>query len=201
MDFRNENTRFEYINPLKLTKAKLFADRFDENVLSILPNEGSYLELGAGGGDYSKWLLDRKKFNISYLLDFFNEPCARYGRWTAENHEQYVNDLLKDKDVITVAGNIDNTIKTLDKKFDYIYIDAAHDYESVYNYLIESNKIINDGGVIGINDYTFWGWFEQQEYECVEAVNKFLNNDASWSVIGYALGYCGYSDIYIKKDA
>ena len=201
MDFRNENTRFEYINPLKLTKAKLFADRFDENVLSILPNEGSYLELGAGGGDYSKWLLDRKKFNISYLLDFFNEPCARYGRWTAENHEQYVNDLLKDKDVITVAGNIDNTIKTLDKKFDYIYIDAAHDYESVYNYLIESNKIINDGGVIGINDYTFWGWFEQQEYECVEAVNKFLNNDASWSVVGYALGYCGYSDIYIKKDA
>jgi hypothetical protein len=87
MDFRNENKRFDYIHSSKLTKARLFADRFDDNVLSILPNEGSYLELGAGGGDYSKWLLDRKKFNVSYLLDFFNEPCARYGRWTAENHE------------------------------------------------------------------------------------------------------------------
>ena len=64
-----------------------------------------------------------------------------------------------------------------------------------------SNKIINDGGVIGINDYTCWGWFEQQEYECVEAVNKFLNTNSDWSVVGYALGYCGYSDIYIKKDA
>jgi hypothetical protein len=198
---RGENKRFEYIQASKLINAKLFADRFDDNILSILPNEGSYLELGAGGGDYSKWLLDRKNFNVSYLLDFFNEPCARYGRWTAENHEQYVKDLLKDKNVITVAGNIDSTIKTLDQKFDYIYVDAAHDYESVYNYLVESNKIINDGGVIGINDYTFWGWFEQQEYECVEAVNKFLNTNSDWSVVGYALGYCGYSDIYIKKDA
>jgi hypothetical protein len=136
MDFRNENKRFDYIHSSKLTKARLFADRFDDNVLSILPNEGSYLELGAGGGDYSKWLLDRKKFNVSYLLDFFNEPCARYGRWTAENHEQYVKNLLKDKNVMTVAGNIDSTIKTLDQKFDYIYVDAAHDYESVYSYLV-----------------------------------------------------------------
>lgn len=200
MDFRNENKLFQYINPSKLTKAKLFADRFDENILSILPNSGHYLELGAGGGDYSKWLLDRKNFNISYLLDFFNEPCARYGRWTAETHEQYVKDLLDDKNVITVAGNIDKTIKTLNQKFDYIYIDAAHDYKSIYSYLVESDKIINNNGVIGINDYTFWGWFEQEEYECVEAVNKFLNESTQWSVIGYALGYCGYSDIYIKKD-
>lgn len=197
--FRGENKRFEYIEASKLINAKLFADRFDENILSIIPDKGLYLELGAGGGDYSKWILDRKDFELSYLLDFFNEPCARYGRWNADNHEQYVKDLLKDKNIKTIPGNIDNTIKTIDKKFDYIYIDAAHNYESIYSYLVESDKLINKGGVIGINDYTFYGWFEQEEYECVEAVNNFLNN-SDWYVVGYSLGYCGYSDIYIKKD-
>jgi hypothetical protein len=196
---RGENKRFEYIEASKLINAKLFADRFDENILSIIPDKGLYLELGAGGGDYSKWILDRKDFELSYLLDFFNEPCARYGRWNANNHEQYVKDLLKDKNIKTIPGNIDNTIKTVDKKFDYIYIDASHDYESVYSYLVESDKLINKGGVIGINDYTFYGWFEQHEYECVEAVNNFLNN-SDWYVVGYSLGYCGYSDIYIKRD-
>ena len=198
--FRGENKRFDYINPSKLINAKLFADRFDENVLSIIPDKGSYLELGVGGGDYARWLLDRKNFDTSYFLDFFNEPCARYGRWTAENHEQYVKDLFKDKNIITIPGNIDNTIKTIDQKFDYIYIDASHQYESIYNYLVESEKLLNDNGVIGINDYTFWGWFDEQEYECVEAVNNFLNNNNQWIVVGYALGYCGYSDIYIKRQ-
>jgi hypothetical protein len=197
--FRGENQKFEYIEPSKLINAKVFADRFDENVLSIIPDSGLYLELGAGGGDYSKWLLDRKNFDLSYLLDFFDQACARYGRWTAENHEEYVKDLLKDKNVITIAGNIKDTIKNIDKKFDYIYIDASQDYESVNIFLTESEKVINKGGVIGINDYTFWSYFEQEEYECVEAVNNFLNK-GNWYVVGYALGYCGYSDIYIKKD-
>jgi hypothetical protein len=196
---RGENKRFEYIERSKLINAKLFADRFDENILSIIPDKGLYLELGAGGGDYSKWILDRKDFELSYLLDFFNEPCARYGRWNADNHEQYVKDLLKDKNIKTIPGNIDDTIKNIDRKFDYIYIDASHDYKSIYSYLVESDKLINKGGVIGINDYTFYGWFEQHEYESVEAVNNFLNN-SDWYVIGYSLGYCGYSDIYIKKD-
>jgi hypothetical protein len=197
--FRGENKRFDYIKTSKLINAKLFADRFDENVLSIIPNNGLYLELGAGGGDYSKWLLDRKKFDLSYLLDFFNQPCARYGRWTAENHESYVKKLLKDKNIKTIAGDINDTIKTIDQKFDYIYIDASQDYDSVSGYLKACDKLINKGGVIGINDYTFWSYFEQEEYECVEAVNNFLNN-SDWYVVGYALGYCGYSDIYIKKD-
>jgi hypothetical protein len=197
--YRGENPRFEFIEPSKLINAKVFADRFDENVLSIIPDNGLYLELGAGGGDYSKWLLDRKNFDLSYLLDFFDQACARYGRWTAENHEEYVKDLLKDKNVITIAGNIKDTIKNIDKKFDYIYIDASQDYESVGIFLTESEKVINKGGVIGINDYTFWSYFEQEEYECVEAVNNFLNK-GNWYVVGYALGYCGYSDIYIKKD-
>jgi hypothetical protein len=197
--FRGENEKFQYIEPSKLINAKVFADRFDENVLSIIPDKGLYLELGAGGGDYSRWILDRKNFDIAYLLDFFDQPCARYGRWNAENHEQYVKDLLKDKNIITVPGDIFKTIKTIDKKFDYIYIDATQDYESVSFFLKESEKIINKGGVIGINDYTFWSYFEQEEYECVEAVNNFLNNN-NWHVVGYALGYCGYSDIYIKRD-
>jgi len=102
---RGENKRFEYIQASKLINAKLFADRFDENILSIIPNKGLYLELGAGGGDYSKWILDRKNFELSYLLDFFNEPCARYGRWNAENHEQYVKDLLKDKIISSLISN------------------------------------------------------------------------------------------------
>jgi hypothetical protein len=36
---RGENKRFEYIQASKLINAKLFADRFDENILSIIPKK------------------------------------------------------------------------------------------------------------------------------------------------------------------
>jgi len=196
---RQENKNFVFIDQNKLNNAKLFSDRFTS--LPIIPESGLYLELGVGGGDYAKWLLNNKNFDRADLMDTFNEPCARYGRWTAENHEEYVQKLLKNKNIKTIKGRIEDTIDSLTDKYSYIYIDASQDYESVSYYLNKCSNILINGGVIGINDYTFWGWFEQEEYECVEAVNKFLNTHSDWSVVGYALGYCGYSDIYIKKDA
>lgn len=198
MIHREENARFVHIPQEQLNNAKLFADRHD--VLSIIPDSGNYLELGVGGGDYAKWLLENKKFDRADLMDFFNEPCARYGRWTAENHEEYVKELFKDKNIQTIRGNIKETIHNLQDKYKYIYIDAEHDYDSVYFYLEQASKLLADGGVVGINDYTFWGWFEQEEYDSVEAVNQFLNNNREWSVIGLSLGYCNYSDLYISKS-
>lgn len=192
-----ENKRFKYIKQSKLNEAKLFSDRFD--TLSIIPNNGLYLELGAGGGDYARWLLDNKSFERADLMDFYNQPCTRYGRWNAENHEQYVIDLFKDKNITTIKGDIKDTINNLTDKYNYIYIDADHDYESIYFYLNKCAKLLNNNGVIGINDYTLWGWFDHEIYECIEAVNQFLMWRADWHVIGYSLGYCGYSDIYIQK--
>jgi predicted O-methyltransferase YrrM len=188
MTHREENKRFLYIPQELLNNAKIFSDRFD--VLPIIPDSGKYLELGVGGGDYTKHLLDNKNFDRSDLMDFYNEPCARYQRWTAENHE---------KNIKTIKGNIKETILNLEDKYNYIYIDAEHDYDSVYFYLEQASRLLADEGVIGINDYTFWGWFEQEEYTCVEAVNQFLNNNKDWQVLALSLGYCNYSDIYISR--
>ena len=197
MTHREENKRFLYIPQELLNNAKIFSDRLD--VLPIIPDSGKYLELGVGGGDYTKHLLDNKNFDRSDLMDFYNQPCARYKRWTAENHEEYVKDLLKEKNIKTIKGNIKETILNLEDKYNYIYIDAEHDYDSVYFYLEKASRLLADGGVIGINDYTFWGWFEQEEYTCVEAVNQFLNNNKDWQVLALSLGYCNYSDIYISR--
>ena len=119
MTHREENKRFLYIPQELLNNAKIFSDRFD--VLPIIPDSGKYLELGVGGGDYTKHLLDNKNFDRSDLMDFYNEPCARYQRWTAENHEEYVKDLLKEKNIKTIKGNIKETILNLEDKYNYIY--------------------------------------------------------------------------------
>ena len=179
--------------------------QFYKQIVERFPSGSTFVEVGSWKGKSSSFMaveIANSGKNIDfYCVDHFlgDEQAG----WNSSLYQIFMSNMepLKDYYKVLNMPSVEAAEKFEDLSLDFVFIDAAHDYESVYSYLVESNKIINDGGVIGINDYTFWGWFEQQEYECVEAVNKFLNTHSDWSVVGYALGYCGYSDIYIKKDA
>lgn len=194
---KNENEIFEYIDQKQIADAKLFSDRFTAS--DIIPKGGLYLEVGVGGGDYAEWSIPIQNPERSDFIDFFDQPCVRYDRWTSENHHEYVIEKFKNKNIQTFRGNSLDILKTLNDKYRYIYLDTNHSFDHVYKELSLASLLLEDNGVIGINDYTHYGYFEQEELGCLYAVNLFLKENPKWKVIGFALGYCGYSDIYITK--
>ena len=69
--------------------------------------------------------------------------------------------------------------------------------------------MLNEGGIIGINDYSI---FENnysykrdpeqkgpKEFYTTQIVNDFLNQDNNWNVVGFALNDRLTSDIYITN--
>ena len=89
-------------------------------------------------------------------------------------------------------------------KFDFIYIDANNSFESVYKYLRDAEKLLNDDGIIGINDYSIYqecGLADvKEEIGVVKAVNKFLRNNLEWYVYAFSFNDKLTSDIYLKKS-
>lgn len=65
-----------------------------------------------------------------------------------------------------MGGNVrstsDDFFKSQNKKFDLIFIDGLHTYEQVKKDFINSIKVINDGGVIILDDMIPRNWKEQQ---------------------------------------
>tara|TARA_Y100000589_G_scaffold275519_1_gene269656 strand:+ start:470 stop:1231 length:762 start_codon:yes stop_codon:yes gene_type:complete len=65
-----------------------------------------------------------------------------------------------------MGGNIrltsDDFFKSQDKNFDLIFIDGLHTYEQVKKDFINSLKVINEGGIIILDDMIPRNWKEQQ---------------------------------------
>jgi hypothetical protein len=196
-----ESDNFVYIKQEQISlNCKVFSKR--ESATPIIPLGGLYLELGVGGGDYASIVMENQKPERMDLIDLFNQGCIRYQRWTNENHLEYVQTKFKDYNAKCIVGDTIDILPTLNDKYRYIYVDDCHSFEHVYKELslINDLDLLEKNGILGINDYSIYGYFEKKEYGVIEAVNKFLDKHQSWRVVGFALGYMGYSDIYLQKQ-
>jgi hypothetical protein len=196
----NDNIeRFHHIENHKLSSTKIFGDRFSA-IEYIVPNNPRYLEVGVGDGHYSEHIVKYKSPKIMHLLDRYCTPDTVYGKYTSETHEDFIKNKFINNNATTIKGESSEVLKNLiENKYDYIYLDASHDFEGVSYELQMASQMIDQNGVIGINDYTYFSPIDKTEYEVVEAVNMFLFNNPEWYVYAYQLGHRGYADIYIKK--
>lgn len=195
----NSIDRFKHIDNNKLTETKIFGDRFNA-IPYVVPKNARYLEVGVGDGHYSQNIVEYTTPELMHLLDVYNTPDYIYNKYTADNHEQYILDKFKNYNVTTIKGRSTEVMhKLIGNKYDYIYLDASHDFDGVLYELSIAKRLIDDNGIIGINDYTYYSPIDKMEYEVVEAVNMFLFNNPEWKVYAYQLGHRGYADIYIKK--
>lgn len=196
----NENIeRFKHIDNTKLVNTKVFGDRFSA-IDYVVPNNPKYLEVGVGDGHYSEHIVKYKNPMLMHLLDRYCTPDTIYGKYTAETHENFIKEKFKDNNPLTIKGESLKVMETLlGNKYDYIYLDASHDFDGVTYELNLASQMIEDNGVIAINDYTYFSPIDKMEYEVVEAVNLFLFENPNWYVYAYQLGHRGYADIYIKK--
>ena len=68
---------------------------------------------------------------------------------------QSVLKLLKkfEKNINIIKGNSNKILKEIPSKFDYVFLDGGHKYETIKNDLKNLTHIINNGGIILCDDY------------------------------------------------
>jgi len=92
-----------------------------------------------------------------------------------------------------------DTLSTFpDNHFDWVYVDAAHDYESVKKDLEQSYRCLKNDGYIVMNDYIMFDHFTKENYGVVQATNDFMiEND--FEMLFFALHPDMFCDVLIRK--
>lgn len=194
----NINLKNPKISKTQLKNVKVYSDR--EEFVNTLNSQLCILEIGTLAGDYADLLLTRNPKTLDLLDSYNSSDIHGLERFKESNHYEYVQNKYKNNvNVNIIKGLSDFTLPSLNKKYyDYIYIDADHSYESISNDLNNSIRLLKDDGIIGLNDYIIKD-INNNKYDTVFAVNKFLHDNSNWEVIGIALHPFMFCDIYIKK--
>lgn len=181
----------------QLNNAKLYSTKFE--FIKYLPKNAHILEIGTLAGDYAELLLQTNPLSID-LVDVFRANDWRdLNRFTKDGHYDFVKNRFKNNPEVSLCrGYSQDVLPTLNKKYDYIYIDANHDYEHASRDLELSLPLLSEGGIIGFNDYIYDD-ADYIVYGVIETVCEFLDKNKDWEVIGFALQERMYADIYIKK--
>jgi hypothetical protein len=192
----------------KINGARLYSTRYE--FLKTLKKNIKYLEVGVLAGDFSISVIEEASPKIAVLVDTFNTIdyfATEYGgkRWEfPSEHYNFVRHRFKHIPSVRLYRQyFERFVKINHEKFDFIYLDACNDYSSVTNYLKESSIMIEEGGIIGINDYSIYEnnteATSKERIEVVPAVNEFLRNNPEWIVHAFALNDSLTSDIYLTK--
>jgi hypothetical protein len=186
------------ISQEQLNHAKLYSTKFE--FIKHIPKGGHILEIGTLGGDYAEPLLAAEPASLDLLDTFDSKDWEGSTRFTRQTHYDYIKNKFKDNpEVSLLRGYTDKILPSLTKKYDYIYIDADHNYAQVKKDLANSIPLIADGGIIGFNDYIYDDRY-YNVYGVIQTVCEFLDENKDWEVIGFALQEEMYADIYIKKN-
>lgn len=167
-----QEIRPELINNLTLLSSRL-------DLLDVLPKDGCVAEVGVASGLYSKEIWHRAKPRSLHLIDKWSSNLVTEGEHAKRLVENAFSGQIANSVVHIHQGISWDTLSQFpDSYFDWVYIDAAHDYESVKKDLnICINKVINGGYICG-HDYITWS-SGLVRFGVVEAVNEMTNQTNS----------------------
>jgi len=175
-------------------------DRY--HILQFLPKNGIGAEVGVLGGDWSQHLIEVTQPTELVLADTFNSnDYAHKNRFTKSNHEFYIKskfELFGDKVKIMKGLSWDILSAFPDDYFDWIYLDAAHDYESVKKDLAQCVRVLKKNGSLIMNDYIMYDHFTKEEYGVVQATNEFMH-EHHFEMLYFALHPEMFCDVLIKR--
>jgi hypothetical protein len=195
------------ISQKQLEGATLHSDRFE--YIKHLPVGMRIAEIGVAAGDYSYYVAkDTNAISVD-LFDLFDHDdfyFKEYGkqRFTKETHYNFVKERFKDFNNVKLhKGKSEHTFANVNKKFDYIYLDAIHLFAPALLDLENANKCLDQGGIIGINDFNMYPNpnydKEGDKLEIVQAVSEFLKMHQEFKVKAFAFNTNLTSDIYLIK--
>lgn len=167
-----------------LSHLKAFPDR--KTMIASLGVGGTVAEVGVAKGDFSQDILSVARPDHLVLIDYWKE--GKRGHGTAPGSgSKGAQDQVSDFDHVKSrfakeidAGTVrlirdwswDGLAKLEDESLDWVYIDAAHDFDSVRKDLEAVRPKLKPGGTICGHDYVRWGRFG---FRCgvIEAVTEF----------------------------
>jgi hypothetical protein len=188
--------------------ALLLADRIKP--LKLLPKNMICAEVGVAYGDFSKSILKICKPEKFYAIDLFStdnpyywnrdyltKEAITHREWYEREFDEYIeNGILETRQ----GFSWDVLSDFPDHYFDYIYVDAAHDYDSVMKDINVLKSKIKPGGYVQFNDYTPGDNAIMTHYGVISAVNQFINN-GNHQVKFFCLNESGFHDIVVQTNA
>jgi hypothetical protein len=187
---------------------RLFADRRDMVAVLGADHRAVCAEVGVAFGDFSEFILDTLRPTKFVAVDLFglHQVTAAFGGRTPASvfgdltHAEYYRRRFAARPEVVVEEGIswDVVARYPDASFDLIYLDAAHDYESVWRDAAICTQKLKADGVLVFNDYIMYDHLHQAPYGIVQTVNQLVVNDG-WRVAGFALQRNMFCDIAIKR--
>jgi hypothetical protein len=152
------------------------------SLLKILNLNGFGLEIGVELGNFSRVIINSSSLSKIYLLDawkmFPKEESSGMIYLTQkqqdDNYNHVVNETKQYGNRVTIIRkNSHDAISDFpDGYFDFIYIDASHDYEHVKKDIWEWYPKVKNNGLYSGHDYLD-GKFRKVTYGVKRAVNEF----------------------------
>jgi hypothetical protein len=167
---------------------KVVPDRA-ELLRTCLPKRGIVAEVGTDKGDFALMILRLSSPAELHIIDktfgSFRRDVFASGieRGTVQLHE---------------ADSVAALRRFPDGHFDWIYIDGDHSYEGVRRDIDEAKKKVKPGGMLVLNDYTFWSHREFMAYGVVQAVNEFCLAE-DWELLYLALHPEMHLDVVLRR--
>jgi hypothetical protein len=188
--------------------ARLFADR-EEMVAALGVRRGGVIaEVGVGRGEFSEFLVRNLEPGEFVAFDTFtmDEFPHVWGTPTTEyldgmSHRDCYLDRMRpfeDRLSLEVGPSRETLARQAPARFDLIYIDAQHDYESVLADASLAAAALRPDGFLVFNDYLLFDPFVGQYYGVVQVVNDMVVNQ-NWKVAGFALEQQMFCDIAIYR--
>ena len=190
--------------------AVLYSDR-KEMVRGLnVARGGTIAEVGVALGDFSEFLIEElvpARFIAIDTFDMHNAP-EHWGTpskvlFQNKTHLRFYQDRFAalGRAIRVIEGTSHQSLPLLtDGTFDLIYIDAAHDYDSVsLDGRLAAEKLKPDG-ILVFNDYVMMDHLARTPYGVVPAVNEMVVN-GPWRVVGFALQQHLFCDIALRRMA
>lgn len=191
-----------------VANARLVPGRYQ--MLHVLGPLDAIVEVGVAYGDFSKDILKLLQPRKFVGIDVFGLEKLEFafGARTADTlkgltHEEFYRRRFAqeaERGIVEVRRGLSHEVlqDLADAAFDMIYIDAAHDYESVKRDLHAAKRKLKPNGYLVVNDYVMSNPFTGQTYGVVQATNELCIEDG-WEVRFLALHPFMFCDAALQK--
>jgi predicted O-methyltransferase YrrM len=156
-----------------------------------MPKNGVCAEVGIFMGKYSEIILRVTQPTRLHLIDI-DPTCINHATGLFGPQLSSGQVCLHLGDSATILSGMP------DAYFDWVYIDGDHSYEGVKRDLEATVTKIKEGGLIAMNDYTFFGPSDFSKYGVMEAANEFCITH-NFEFIYLALQGRGYHDVVLRQ--
>jgi hypothetical protein len=148
--------------------------------MRTLPKGGVCAEIGTQNGKFAAFIMDTVR---PLKLHLFDLSFGKLGQKFSNDSSVHRHE----GDAATLLGLFP------DQHFDWIYVDAGHEYKDVRRDATVAAQKVKAGGLLIFNDYIVYSHLEGFEYGVVQTVNEMCLNEG-WEIVALALHNEGYHD-------